>query len=96
MALTLFLSLRSGIFFGLVELELVSSPGLVTHFVTFDAWRMLFFIGGGRSMQGMYAAGVIQLQPADVANPTDFVRMLHTKKHICRLLEVRRLDVRID
>ena len=39
------------------------------HFVTFDAWRKLVHVGGGRSDKN-WLSGLIQLEKEDVADPS--------------------------
>ena len=49
------LKLRFGLYIALVLLNL--RDGVVAHFITFDSFRQLLFIGGGRSMNGRFVAG---------------------------------------
>ena len=49
------LKLRFGLYIALVLLNL--TDGVVAHFITFDSFRQLLFIGGGRSMNGRFVAG---------------------------------------
>ena len=53
--LSTLLKMRYGIYVALVDLHLID--GVVAHFITFDSFRQLLFIGGGRSMKGCYVAG---------------------------------------
>ena len=53
--LSTLLKMRYGIYVALVDLHLID--GVVAHFITFDSFCQLLFIGGGRSMKGCYVAG---------------------------------------
>ena len=58
------LALQAGLYVARVQLGLVH--GVATHFITFDAFRHLLFIGGGRSMNGVYAAGTYANMPLSI------------------------------
>ena len=53
-----FLSMRHGMFVAHVLMSLFDDKLHVSHFITFDSWRQLIFIGGGRSYNGLYVSGV--------------------------------------
>ena len=68
----------------------MTSPS--THAVTYDAWRGLFYIGGGRS-DDKWLCGFILLEASDRENPSQLIAHLVQHLHLGKLSTAHRLFV---
>ena len=88
------LGLKHGIYFANVTVNTLH--GYRVHYIVWDAWRSLLFLGGGNQFNKngeQFLAGILRLDPEDLADLTNVILSLKSK-NIKDVLSIRWLACR--